>query len=134
MNNKKLFFKTTNLGFVLGAVMLGALTEFVGHADAQNAGTVAQPPVVPPAVVSPDNYVYYPSYGVYFNSSQRQYAYLKGNAWVSSPEPFGVTAGVLQASPSVRMDFHDAPARHHAEMVQKYPKNWTAPGAHQERK
>jgi len=134
MNNKKLFFKTSKLGFVLGAVMLVALTEFAGYADGQNAGIAVQPPVVPPAVLSPDNYVYYPSYGVYFNSSRRQYAYLKGDAWVSSPEPSGVTIGVLQASPSVRMDFHDAPAHHHAEMVKKYPKNWTAPGAHQERK
>jgi hypothetical protein len=31
---------------------------------------------------------------------------------------------VLLASPSVKMNFHDAPAQHHAAVIQQYPKNW----------
>jgi hypothetical protein len=95
---------------------------------------VAPPVVVAPAIVvtppgTQDNYVYYPSYGVYYNSSRRQYAYQDRGAWVSRSSPNGVSADVLRASPSVKMDFHDSPGKHQAEMVQKYPKNWTSPGA-----
>ena len=32
------------------------------------------------------------------------------------------------------MDFHDSPAKHHAEMVQKYPKNWKSSDVHQDHK
>jgi hypothetical protein len=50
------------------------------------------------------------------------------------PAPQGVSVDVLLASPSVKMDFHDSPAKHHTEMVQKYPKNWKPYDAHQEQK
>jgi hypothetical protein len=131
MNNKNHFLKTSRAGFVLSAVLLVALTEFTGNVNGQNA-RVNVPVVVAPSIVvtSPvmqDNYVYYPSYGVYYNSSRKQYAYQDRGAWVSRPTPTGVSADVLRASPSVKMDFHDSPAKHHAEMVQKYPKNWTPP-------
>jgi hypothetical protein len=36
---------------------------------------------------------------------------------------------VLFASPSVRLDFHDAPSFHHATVVQQYPKHWAPPGS-----
>jgi hypothetical protein len=32
------------------------------------------------------------------------------------------------------MDFHDSPARHHAEVVKQYPRNWAPPGAKQGQK
>jgi hypothetical protein len=99
----------------------------MGNADGQSAIIRTTPPVTATAVV-PDNYVYYPSYGVYYNGSRHQYSYLKDKAWVSQPNPQGVSADVLRASPSVKMDFHDAPANHHAAMIKKYPKNW-APAA-----
>jgi len=83
--------------------------------------------VAPPTVVVQDDYVYYPGYDIYYNSYRHQYAYLEGGAWVSRPQPRGVSVNVLLASPSVRMDFHDAPALHHAAVVQKYPKNWAPP-------
>ena len=142
MNNKKHFFKTNKIGFVLGAVLLATLTECVGNADGQGVGITVTPPVVvvaPPVVVAPavviqDDYVYYPNYGVYYNSHRHQYAYLEGGAWVLAPAPQGVSVEVLLASPSVRMDFHDSPEKHHAEMVQKYPKNWKPSAEHQDRK
>ena len=127
MNVKKLFFKTDKVGFVLGAVLLGTLTGCVGYVDGPRAGYYAEPSV---AVVQ-DDYVYYPGYEVYYSSSRHQYAYREGRAWVSRPAPRGVSVNVLLASPSVRMDFHDSPAQHHAAIVRQYPKNWAPPGSNQ---
>ncbi len=75
-----------------------------------------------------DDYLYYPNYQVYYSQSRRQYAYREGNAWVVRPAPQGVTVNVLRASPSVRMNFHDSPAKHDAAVVQEHPKNWSPPG------
>ena len=126
MNNKKLFFKTNKVGFVLGAVLLTALIENAGYAGGVSVVIGVPPPVVvaPPVVVVQDDYVYYPDYAIYYNSSRHQYAYLEGDAWVLAPAPQGVTVEVLLASPSVHMDFHDSPEKHHAEMLKQYPKNW----------
>jgi uncharacterized protein YijF (DUF1287 family) len=81
-----------------------------------------------------DDYVYYPNYGVYYDSQRHQYTYLEGGAWIWAPAPNGVSVDVLLASPSVKMDWHDSPANHHKEMLQKYPKNWKPSDAHQDRK
>jgi hypothetical protein len=124
MNNKKLFFKTNQAGCVLGAVLLVTLAGCVGYVDGPRAE-------VGTTVVVQDDYVYYPGYEVYYSSSRHQYAYREGRAWVSRPAPRGVSANVLMASPSVRMDFHDSPAQHHAAVVKQYPKNWSPPGSNQ---
>jgi len=132
MINKKHFFKTNKVGFVLGAVLLTALAEGVSSADGQAVGITVTPPavvvtvpvVVAPVVVVQDDYVYYPTYGIYFNSSQNRYAYLNNGAWVFAPAPYGVSVEVLRASPSVNMDWHDSPEKHHAEMLHRYPKDW----------
>ena len=134
MNNKQHFFKPKQAGFVLGAVLLAALTEGVSNAGAQTIGITVTPPVVVAPVVIPENYVYYPNYGIYYNSRRHQYMYLKGDVWVTQPAPEGVTVEVLMASPSVDMDFHDSPERHHAEMLKKYPHDWKPSGAHQDQK
>jgi len=149
MNNKKHFLRTNRVGFVLGAALLVALVECQGYADGLHIGIVLPVPVVvvaPAVVVAPpvvvvappvvveDDYVYYPDYGVYFNTSRHQYAYMDGGVWVSRPAPIGVSAEVLLASPSVQMDFHDSPERHHAMMVQKYPRNWKRSDGGQDRK
>jgi hypothetical protein len=130
MNVEKLFFKMDKAGFVLCAVLLGTLTGCVGYVDGPRAGYYAEPSVV----VVQDDYVYYPGYEVYYSSSRHQYAYREGRAWVSRPAPRGVSADVLLASPSVRMDFHDSPAQHHAAVVQQYPRNWAPPGSNQGKK
>jgi hypothetical protein len=137
MNNKKLFFKTNKVGFVLGALLLATLTKNAGYAGGVSVVIGVPPPVVvvaPPVVVVQDDYVYYPDYAIYYNSSRHQYAYLEGDAWVLAPAPQGVTVEVLLASPSVHMDFHDSPANHHREMMQKYPRNWKTAGEHQDQK
>jgi len=133
MKNKKQFkqfIKTNKIGIVLGAVLLAAVAENAANAGGVVVGINITPPIVvaPPVVVAQDDYVYYPNYGVYYNSNRHQYAYLNGGAWVYAPAPYGVSVGVLLASPSVHMDFHDSPEHHHAEMMQKYPRNWNGGG------
>jgi hypothetical protein len=142
MINKKLFFQNKKVGFLLGAVLLAALTESAVYAGDLHVGIVVSPPVVvvaPPVVVTPvvvvqDDYVYYPDYAVYYNSHRHQYAYLQGGAWVFAAAPQGVSVDVLLASPSVRMDWHDSPEHHHAEMVKKYPRNWKSSDVHHDHK
>ena len=129
MNNQKLFLMAGNAGFVLGAALLVTLTGCVGYVDGPRADVY----VAPPVVEIQDDYIYYPSYGIYYSSSRRQYAYREGNVWVARPGPRGVSVNVLRASPSVRMDFHDSPANHHAAVVQQYPKNWRPSGSNQGR-
>lgn len=111
--------KANRTGLLLGAVLLGALTGCVGQEGRSNGQ----------AVVAQDDYVYYPHYEVYYSNSRHQYADQEGKTWVSQPVPFGVSADALRASPSVKMDFHDSPANHHTEVVQKYPTSWTASDA-----
>jgi hypothetical protein len=129
MNGKKLFIQTNKVGFVLCAALLGTLTGCVGYVDGPRTGVY----VAPPVVVVQDDYIYYPGYQVYYSSSRHEYAYREGRTWVSRPAPRGVSVDVLLASPSVRMDFHDSPANHHAAVVKQYPKNWAPPGSNQGR-
>src|ERR1043166_1068656 len=96
----------------------GVLTGCVGYVDGpRHVGVYAQ-----------DDYVYYPGHEVYYSSSRRQYTYQDGRSWVTRPQPPRVSVDVLLASPSVSVDFHDAPATHHATVVQTYPKSWTPLG------
>ena len=117
------------IGFVLCATLAGALTGCVAP---RGGGTYVEAPamyVESRPVVEPE-YVYYPAYEVYYSSHTRQYSYQEGRSWVSRPEPPRVSANVLLASPSVRLDFHDAPASHHAAVVRQYPKHWAPPAGH----
>jgi hypothetical protein len=123
--------KHSTIGLVSGTVLLVALTGCIGYVDGPRHGRVhAQPPPVhvETAVVVHDDYVYYPGYQVYYSGGTQRYVYLEGRSWVSRPAPPRVSVDVLFASPSVRLDFHDAPEVHHATVVQTYPKNWTPPG------
>jgi hypothetical protein len=117
MINKRLFFKTNTVGLVLCAALFGTLTGCVGYVDGPRAGVY----VAPPVVVVQDDYVYYPDYEIYYSSSRHQYFWPEGGSWVARPAPRGVSVNVLFASPSVRMNFHDSPANHHAEIVRQYP-------------
>jgi hypothetical protein len=127
MNNKFFSFKAGKAGFLLGAVLLVTLTGCVGYVEGPRVGIYAEPQVF----VAQDDYVYYPNYECYYSVSRRQYAYREGSVWVARPAPRGVSVNVLLASPSVRMDFHDSPAQHHAAVVKQYPKNWKPSGAKQ---
>jgi hypothetical protein len=124
MSNKANFVKSGKAGVILNTVLLMALTGWVSDANGQSIQITVPAPVVvvSPVVVAQDNYVYYPNYAVYYNTSRHQYAYMDGGAWVLRPAPMGVSADVLLASPSVKMDFHDSPAKHHAAMAKKFPR------------
>ena len=128
MKAKEFFFKTDKAGFALGAVFLTTLTGCIGYVDRPYAGDVYQAPPVETTLVAQDDYVYYPGYDVYYSGRRHEYAYMDGGLWVSRPAPRGVSVEVLLASPSVRMDFHDSPAYHHAAVVQRYPRNWKPSG------
>jgi len=127
---------------VSGAVLLTILAGSASYAGVTvEIGVpvpvvVVAPPVVvaAPAVVIVDDFIFYPDYAIYYNSGRHQYAYLEGGAWVFAAAPVGVTIDVLVASPSIHMDWHDSPAKHHAEMLQKYPGHIKAAAVHQERK
>ena len=120
----------SKIGFISGATLLAILTGCVGYVDGPRAGVYAPAPsvYVESGVPAQDDYVYYPGYQVYYSSYRSQYVYLDGRSWVSRPAPPHVSAGVLFASPSVKVDFHDSPANHHESVVRTYPRNWTPPG------
>ena len=118
---------------LLGGMLLVALAGCVGRGDGPRAGVYVQSPGA--GLVLQDDFVYYPNYQIYYSNNRQQYAYKDGANWVYRPSPHGVSLGQLKASPSVRMEFHDSPAYHHAAVVKQYPKNWTPPrpGAGQNR-
>jgi hypothetical protein len=128
--------KLSKTRFVFGAGLLCALTGCVGYVDGPRARVYDAPPsvYVQPEIVVQDDYVYYPGYQVYYSSNRRQYIYLEGRSWVTRPSPPHVSVDVLFASPSVRVDFHDAPAAHHTAVVQTYPRNWAPPSQDRGRK
>jgi len=132
MNIKNIFFNSNKARLLVCAALLGTLTGCVGYVEGPRAEVYAAPPE--PVVVVQDDYVYYPQYQVYYSSSRQQYLYQDGGAWVTRPQPRGVSVNVLFASPSVRMNFHDSPANHHTEVVQQYPKNWKPAAAKQGQK
>jgi len=125
MNNRELFFKADKAGFVLGAVLLATLTGCVGYVEGPRAGVYVEPSVqVDAGFVGQDDYVYYPGYQMYYGSRSHRWYDREGSSWVAHPAPRGVSADVVHSSPSVKMDFHDSPAQHHAAVVKQYPKNW----------
>jgi len=127
MNYNNPFLQTNKIGLLLSFALVTALTGCVGYVDRPAQGSV----YVEPAFAIQDDYVYYPNYECYYGISRHQYAYREGNAWVSRPAPRGVSVNGLLASPSVRMNFHDSPAQHHATVAKQYPKNWKPSGGNQ---
>lgn len=122
---------SNQIGFLLGTALLGALTGCIGYVDGPRHGRVYVPAPtlqVEAGIVVQDDYVYYPGYQVYYSNHRHEYIYLEGRSWVTRPAPPRVSVDVLFASPSVRLDFHDAPAIHHSAVVRQYPKHWAPPG------
>jgi len=132
MKDRRIFSKSNKTSLLLCAALLGTFTGCVGYVDGPRADVYVAPPE--PVVVVQDDYVYYPQYQVYYSSSRQQYLYQDGGAWVTRPQPRGVSVNVLFSSPSVRMNFHDSPANHHTEIVQQHPKNWKPSGEKQGQK
>jgi hypothetical protein len=126
----------TGMVFVLGIALAGTLTGCIGYVDSphHSRGYAPSRPVYVEQAVVREDYVYYPSYQVYYSGRTRQYVYLEGHSWVSRPAPPRVSAQVVFASPSVRLDFHDHPSNHHAKISREYPKQWAPPGQSPDRK
>ena len=115
-----------------GLVVAGALAaSFTGYAnDAPRDRTDRQQGVerrAQAALVVEDDYDYYPGYEMYYNRSRQEYVYREGAEWIRRPTPLGVAVETLNASPSVHLDFHDSPERHHDTVVKTYPKHWASP-------
>ena len=128
MMNTKMNPFQTNIGrFALCTVVLTVFTGCAGYVGGPSAGIYADPGTF----AVQDDYVYYPQYECYYSVSRHQYAYRDGSAWVARPAPRGVSVDILAASPSVKMNFHDSPAQHHATVVKQYPKNWKPSGGNQ---
>jgi hypothetical protein len=86
---------------------------------------VVQPTVVSaPVVADPAGLIYYPNYEVYYDPGTSVYWYNNDGRWNSGPTPFGVSVDTLHASPSARMNFHDSPETHHAQVTQQFPHGW----------
>jgi hypothetical protein len=112
-----------------GAILFVLLLMGCVHDSSRRAGYREPPPdYVEFGGVVRDDYYYYPGYQVYYSSSRHHYVYLEGGAWITRPAPPSVSVEVLFASPSVRLDFHDAPSIHHSRIVKQYPKHWSPPG------
>lgn len=124
-------------GVVAVTVFAAALSGCIGYVDGPRHRRVYAEPstvYVERGVVVQPEYVYYPGYEVYYSSNTRQYVYRDGRSWVTRSAPPRVSAEVLFASPSVRLDFHDSPSIHHSKVVRQYPKHWAPPGAARGRK
>lgn len=76
-----------------------------------------------------DDYVYYPSYEVYYVPARNEYVYLDKdtNTWIRTSKPSQGWSKDISTAASVKMDFHDDPSHHHAEIAREYPKGWIAP-------
>src|ERR1035437_6332134 len=109
MNDKKDLLRWNIIGLSFSAALLVTLTGCVAYVDRPPQGSLYGAPAMESTFVEVAAYVYYPSYQIYNSSSGHQYAYRDGRNWVSPPTTRGVSLNVLQASPSVRMNFHDSP-------------------------
>ena len=138
MTIPKILRTAGSVGSVSGAALVAALTGCnkaqpeVQYVNAPVPAVAPAPaavaPVQPTVLMAQDDYIYYPAYEVYYSSSRREYRYREGSVWVTRPAPPRVSIDVLFASPSVRVDFHDAPEHHHEAIFRSYPRNWTPPG------
>lgn len=129
MRTRTFHFSAT-AGALTGAALLAALTGCVADGSYQSRGYSSRPAVRMQAdVVFEDDYDYYPSYETYYSRSRHEFVYRDGGRWVRRTEPNGVSLTLLLAAPSVRMDFRDAPERHHNTVVRTYPRNWSPAGA-----
>ena len=111
-------------GLVVLAALAGCESDDSGYRTGSRHHAMGQTQA---SVVLEDDYDYYPDYEIYYSRNRHEYVYRDGNAWVRRPQPRGVTVDFLFSTPSVRMDFRDAPERHHAAIIKTYPRNWHRP-------
>ena len=125
MKNTTLLRTTVKTGLCVGAFIIASLAAPSVRGDDVHVGVNIPAPSVNVQIGAPDDYVYYPKYGAYYSPRHHRYYYQDHGAWVWRDTPLGVAPDVFLRSPSVKMDFHDAPDKHHGEITRRYPKNWT---------
>jgi hypothetical protein len=125
MKNKTLLMKATKTSLCVGALIMASLAAPSVRAGDVHVGVNIAVPDVNVQIGAPDDYVYYPQYGAYYSPRHHRYYYQDHGAWVWRDTPPLVAPDVFLRSPSVKMDWHDAPDKHHAETVRRYPKSWT---------
>lgn len=115
-------------GLAVGTALLGLLTGCAVEPSNRSTAYGGRPPVSVHATMAfQDDYDYYPGYETYYSRNRREFVYREGSTWVRRAEPRGVTIAMLFAAPTVRLDFHDSPERHHGTVVRTYPRNWAPP-------
>lgn len=131
---------TSRIATVFGVALLAGTTGCVSYVDDARhghgyTGDAGYPGYSRPradyyggGAGSRDDYVYYPRQQIYYSSNRGHYIYQEGRSWITRPAPPRIAANALATSPSVRMDFHDSPANHHATVARQYPKHWTPSG------
>jgi hypothetical protein len=135
--NNMIMNNHSNIRFLSVTALCGMLTGCVGYVDGPPyAGSYSQPRTgyYGGGAYMQDDYVYYPSQQVYYSSNRRQYTYQDGSSWVTRSSPPRVYASALHTSPSVKLDFHDSPQSHHANVVRQYPQQWTPSGSNSKNK
>lgn len=128
MKSRLLNLMGVSLGVLLGLFVLGLLAGCSG-APRWGAWSKRPSPAQIQAVLGrQESYVYIPAYEVYYNGAAARYVFWDGGDWVSTREPpYEVSLEELLTAPSVVMDFQDHPARHHAAVVRRYPRDWQRP-------
>ena len=117
------------IGAAFGStLLLAAACSKTETLPSPTAVAAAQPVIQAPADAL-DDYDYFPGYETYYSRNRHEYVYRDNNAWVRRPQPRGISADILLAAPSVRLDFHDSPERHHDNVVRSYPHDWKRPEA-----
>ncbi len=119
---------TTKLNPTRVALAAAGVLALAGCVATGGYTTEYEPPG-PPPVVAYDDYVYYPEAEVYYSNVRHEYIYRDGTRWVTRAAP---PRTWRQGTPSVHMDFHDAPEHHHDQVIRTYPRNWT-PRDHRDR-
>jgi len=122
----QIFLTPNKAGLVVGLSLFAAFTGCVVEPSGGYRGHVQA------EADFQDDYDYYPEYETYYSRNRHEFVYLDGGMWVRRPEPRGISATVFLAAPSVRLDFHDAPERHHDTVIRSYPRTWRRPETNRE--
>ena len=115
------FLRLPQMGWIASVALLLAVTGC--ESDGSYYASARSRPSTQ-VVAYQDDYDYYPGYETYYSRNRHEYVYRDGTTWVRRPQPRGVSVEAIRIAPSVRVDFHDTPERHHAEVVKAYPHDW----------
>ncbi len=112
---------------------LGALVVMLlaGCVDSPPWGGWSQTPTkqeIAAVLLGPTTYIYISNYEIYHNPGRGEYTFWDGQKWMTSKEPPPeASAELLRASPGVELELADHPAKTHAAVVRRYPRDWHSP-------